>query len=63
MKVRVVKVMKGRTVNLGNSNFVRFEYGVEVDLDEGDNYKEVFDRFDKEVEDKVATEHGNWWNS
>ena len=61
-KVKVVKVEKARTINLGNSNFVRFGYGVEAELGEGDDYNQTFDRFNQEVEEKVEIEHGKWWN-
>lgn len=60
MKVITVNVSKGRTVNLGDYNSVQFRYGMTVELEEGDTYKEAFDFAEKNVDDRLDEEHSRW---
>ncbi|KXH70612.1 MAG: hypothetical protein AM326_12315 [Candidatus Thorarchaeota archaeon SMTZ-45] len=57
-RISEVVVMKGRTINLGDRNFAKFEFGLTAKLDEGEKYKEVYEKVNKEVDDLVDTEHG-----
>jgi len=57
-RITEVVVMKGRTINLGDRNFAKFEFGLTAKLDEGEKYKEVFENLNKEIDDLVDLEHG-----
>jgi len=57
-RISEVVVTKGRTLNLGNYNSARFEFGLTAKLDEGEKYKEVFENLNKEIDDLVDLEHG-----
>jgi len=46
MKAKV-SVVKSRTVNLGDYNSTRFEYGVELDLGEIENTKVILEAKEK----------------
>jgi len=60
MKAKVVKVSKGRTVNIGRYNTVRFDYGIEVELEEGDKAADAARYAEKFVDELVDKEHLKW---
>jgi hypothetical protein len=60
VKVKTVKVEKGRTINLGRYNSVTFRYGMEAEPDDDENYQQVFERVEKQVDEWLDREHAKW---
>lgn len=60
MKVKNVSVSKARTINLGNYNSVKIQYGISIELDEGDKYGEAFQFAEDIVDAKLDEEHEKW---
>ena len=59
----MIRVTKSRTVNLGNYNSTKFEYGIEEDLPDDITDKEIQKRqeqIDTMVDHWIETEHGKW---
>lgn len=46
----------GRTISLGNYEFVRVDFGMETIVKEGETSKQAWDRVQKLVEDRVNVE-------
>jgi hypothetical protein len=60
MKVKTVTVSKARTINLGDYNSIKIQYGISVELDEGDKYGETFQFAETIVDEKLDEEHAKW---
>lgn len=60
MKVKEVRVEKGRTINLGRYNSVTFRYGMVAEPDDDENYQQVFERVEKQVDEWLDREHAKW---
>jgi hypothetical protein len=59
-EIKSVTVNKSRTVNIGNYNSVRFEYGITAEIDPKDNFKKVHAELNEQVEQWIETEHAKW---
>lgn len=59
-EIRKVTVHKSRTIYLGNYNSVRFEFGLEAEIEPKDNFKKVQAELNEQVEEWLEEEHGKW---
>lgn len=58
-----IRIFKSRTVNLGNYNSTKFEFGIEEELSEETTWAELVKRqkkLDGLVDEWIETEHGKW---
>ena len=62
MKVTEVTVTKGRTMKVGNLNFVRYDYGMTAKLDADDDVGVVTERLQTDV-DKLVDDETKYWEN
>jgi len=58
-----IRVTKSRTINLGNYNSTKIEYGIEDELSEGATVGDLNrhqEKLDDMVNDWLETEHARW---
>ena len=60
MKIRKVSVNKGHTINMGDFNSVKFNFGAEAELDEGDNLKQSKAKIEAIVDKWNEREFDRW---
>lgn len=60
MKIRKVRVDKGHTINMGDFNSVKFNFGAEAELDEGDNLKQSKAKIEAIVDKWNEREFDRW---
>lgn len=58
MKIRRVTYQESRTINVGNYNSIRVEFGLEAELDDGENLPKVQTQIKSIVRDTIETEVG-----
>ena len=58
-----IHVFKSRTINLGNYNSAKIEFGIDGELPEDATFADVIKqkkKYDDLIDDWLETEHGKW---
>jgi len=63
MPVSKLTVFKGRTVNIGNYSNVKFDYGIEYTLSDGEKVADVKEKLEVLVDKMIDDEHSKWVKS